>query len=125
MPVSMEFSIARRKVVSAISACWACCRRCDWRQLAISIQVVMAASTATSQNSVPPTTPCDVRQACARSTRPLPTGETGMSNSLTLPLQGSRSDRPGRSGMLWPASSWSLPSNSATAYLASTSAGTP
>ena len=42
--VSMEFSIARRKLVSATSACWACMRRRVWRQLAISIQAVMALS---------------------------------------------------------------------------------
>jgi hypothetical protein len=64
MPVSMEFSMARRKLVSATRACWACMRRRVWRQLAISIQAVMSAERApTSQNKPLPTTPkrCAVR----------------------------------------------------------------
>ncbi len=77
MPVRMEFSIARRKLVSAISACCACMRRRVWRQVAISIQAVITLSVPTNQNRPLPTMPSDVRQACARSTRPLPTGETG------------------------------------------------
>ncbi|MNV26710.1 hypothetical protein D3C71_1178350 [compost metagenome] len=61
MPVRMEFSIARRKFVSATRACWACMRRRVWRQVAISIQAVIALSVPTSQNSPLPTTPSEVR----------------------------------------------------------------
>ncbi len=61
MPVSMEFSIARRKLVSATSACWACRRRRVWRQVPISIQLVSTLSAPTSQNRPLPTTPCEVR----------------------------------------------------------------
>ena len=46
MPVSMEFSIARRKLVSATSACCACMRRRVWRQLPISIQAVITLQRA-------------------------------------------------------------------------------
>ena len=61
MPVSMEFSIARRKLVSATRARWACMRRRVWRQLPISIHAVMALSAPTSQNRPLPITPSDVR----------------------------------------------------------------
>jgi hypothetical protein len=61
MPVSMEFSMARRKFVSATSARCACRRRRVWRQLPISIQAVMALRAPTSQNSPLPTTPSEVR----------------------------------------------------------------
>jgi len=61
MPVSMEFSIARRKFVSDTRACCAWARRRVWRQLAISIQAVIALSALTSQNSPLPMTPSDVR----------------------------------------------------------------
>ena len=61
MPVGMEFSIARRKLVSETRACCACCRRRVWRQLAINIQVVIMLSTPTSQNSPLPITPKEVR----------------------------------------------------------------
>ena len=61
MPVSTEFSMARRKLVSITSAFWACMRRRVWRQVAISIQAVMALSVPTSQNRPLPTTPREVR----------------------------------------------------------------
>jgi hypothetical protein len=61
MPVSMEFSMARRKLVSATRASWACMRRRVWRQVASSIQAVMALSVPTSQNRPLPTTPSEVR----------------------------------------------------------------
>ena len=57
MPVTMEFSMARRKLVSATRAFWACKRRRVWRQLPISIQAVMTLSTLTSQNKPLPTKP--------------------------------------------------------------------
>jgi hypothetical protein len=79
MPVSIEFSMARRNVVSATRAFWVCMRRRVWRQLAISIQAVITLSAHTSQNRPLPTTPSDVRQAWARRIRPLPTGDTGTS----------------------------------------------
>ena len=61
MPVGMEFSMARRKLVSDTRACCACWRLRVWRQLAISIQVVMMLSTPTSQKRPLPITPSDVR----------------------------------------------------------------
>ena len=61
MPVSMEFSMARRKLVSATSACCACMRRRVWRQLPISIQAVITLSAPTSQNRPLPITPSEVR----------------------------------------------------------------
>ena len=79
MPVTIEFSMARRKFVSATSAFWACMRRRVCRQLPISIQAVMTLKTLTSQNKPLPTKPCDVRQAWARKIKSLPTGETGTS----------------------------------------------
>ena len=42
MPVSMEFSIARRKLVSCTSALWICARRRMWRQVPSSIHTVSA-----------------------------------------------------------------------------------
>jgi hypothetical protein len=39
----------------------------------------MTLSTLTYQKRPLPTKPCDVRQACARKTKSLPTGETGTS----------------------------------------------
>ena len=63
MPVSMEFSMARRKLVSEISACCACTRRLVCRHEPISSQAVMPLSTHTSQNSPLPIRPWDVRQA--------------------------------------------------------------
>jgi hypothetical protein len=57
MPVSMEFSIARRKLVSDSRACWACSRLREWRQLAINIQAVIKLSAPTSQNKPLPMTP--------------------------------------------------------------------
>ena len=41
--------MARRKLVSAIKACWACMRRRVWRQLAISIQAVIGIVTLVTQ----------------------------------------------------------------------------
>jgi hypothetical protein len=61
MPVSIEFSIARRKLVSDINACCVCIRRRVWRQLAISIHAVITLNALTSQNSPLPTTPKDAR----------------------------------------------------------------
>ena len=61
MPVSMEFSIARRKFVSEINACWACWRRRMWRQLPSSIHEVMPLKAITIQNRPLPITPNDVR----------------------------------------------------------------
>ena len=124
MPVSIEFSIARRNVVSATSAFWACRRRRVWRQLAISIQAVMALSTLTSQNRPLPTTPSEVRQACARRIRPLPTGDTGTSSSFTWLAQGIRPMLLLRAGIVRPARRLPLLSSSATAYLADSSVGT-
>ena len=71
--------MARRKLVSEISACWACIRLLVWRQLPISIQAVITLKTLTSQNKPLPTRPCEVRQACARKIKSLPTGGTGIS----------------------------------------------
>ena len=79
MPVSMEFSMARRKLVSATSAFWAWMRLRVWRQLPINIHAVITLRTLTNQNKPPPTKPCEVRQAWARKIRSLPTGETGTS----------------------------------------------
>ena len=51
--------MARRKLVSDISACCACMRRRVWRQLAISIQAVIKLNALTSQNSPLPTRPSE------------------------------------------------------------------
>ena len=61
MPVRIEFSIARRKFVSATSACCACMRRRVCRQFAMSIHAVIADSTPTSQKKPLPITLSDVR----------------------------------------------------------------
>ena len=100
-------------------------RRRVCRQLAISIQAVMADSAPTSQNSPLPITPRPVRYACARITSPLPTGETGTSYSFGCAAQGSSWVAGLRAGTELPASTRPLPSSRATAYLAETSVGTP
>ena len=61
MPVSIEFSIARRKLVSCTSAAWICARRRRWRQLPSSIHTVSTDSAATIQNSVLLISPIEVR----------------------------------------------------------------
>ena len=61
MPVGMEFSIARRKLVSCTSAPWICARRRMWRQLPSSIHTVSTDSATTIQNSVLPIRPIEVR----------------------------------------------------------------
>ena len=61
MPVSMEFSIARRKLVSVTSALCICWRRPMWRQVPSSIQTVSTESAATIQNSVLLIRPMEVR----------------------------------------------------------------
>ena len=71
--------MARRKLVSATRAFWACMRLRVCRQLPISIQAVITLNTLTNQNKPPPTSPWEVRQAWARKIRSLPTGETGTS----------------------------------------------
>ena len=53
--------MARRKLVSDISACCTFMRRRVWRQLAISIHAVIADSAPTSQNRPLPITPSPVR----------------------------------------------------------------
>ena len=61
MPVGMEFSIARRKLVSCTSALWICARRRMWRQLPSSIHTVSTDSATTIQNRVLPIRPIEVR----------------------------------------------------------------
>ena len=61
MPVSIEFSIARRKFVSETSAACICRRRCMWRQVPSSIQTVSAESSITIQKRPLPIRPIDVR----------------------------------------------------------------
>ncbi len=61
MPVSIEFSIARRKLVSDTSAFCICRRRRMWRHVPSSIHTVRADSAATIQNSVLLISPIDVR----------------------------------------------------------------
>ena len=61
MPVSMEFSIARRKLVSCTSAPWICARRRTWRQVPSSIHTVRPDSASTIQNSELAIRPIDVR----------------------------------------------------------------
>ena len=61
MPVSMEFSIARRKLVSCTSALCICERRRMWRQLPTSIHTVSPDSDTTIQNSVLLMRPIEVR----------------------------------------------------------------
>ncbi|UUX97961.1 hypothetical protein LRS07_11705 [Aquabacterium sp. J223] len=62
MPVSMEFSIARRKLVSDTSAAWIWARRRMWREVASSIHTVSPDSATTIQNSVLLMRPMEVRQ---------------------------------------------------------------
>ena len=125
MPVGMEFSIARRKLVSVSSACCTDMRRRVWRQVTISIDTVSTLSAHTSQNRPLPITPSEVRQAWARKIRPLPTGDTGTSKALIWVAQGSNCAALGRTGMLLPASTWPLASSRATAYLVQMSDSTP
>ena len=61
MPVSIEFSIARRKFASDTSALCICSRRRMWRQVPSSIHTVSALNAATIQNSVLLIRPIDVR----------------------------------------------------------------
>ena len=61
MPVSMEFSIARRKFVSCTSADWICARRRRWRQLPSSIHTVSTDNATTIQNKVLLIRPIEVR----------------------------------------------------------------
>ena len=61
MPVSIEFSIARRKFVSETSAACICRRRRMWRQVPSSIQTVSADSSITIQNRPLPIRPIEVR----------------------------------------------------------------
>ena len=117
--------MARRKLVSATRACCACMRRRVCRQLPISIHAVITLSVPTSQNRPLPITPSEVRYAWARMIRPLPTGDTGTSYSLACAAHGSSCVAGLRGGTDVPASRRLLPSSSATAYLAETSAGTP
>ena len=84
MPVSIEFSIARRKFVSVISVLCICERRRMWRQVPSSIHTVSADSATTIQNSVLPMRPIEVRQPCPRTTRPFPDGASA--TSCTMPL---------------------------------------
>ena len=57
--------MARRKLVSAMRACWVSARRRLCRQLPISIQMVNALSAAMTQKIALPKTPCEVRQVRA------------------------------------------------------------
>jgi hypothetical protein len=61
MPVSMEFSIARRKLASETSALCICSRRPMWRQVPSSIHTVSTLSAETIQNSVLLMRPMEVR----------------------------------------------------------------
>ncbi len=61
MPVSIEFSIARRKLVSCTSAVWICARRRRWRQLPSSIHTVSTDIATTIQNKVLLISPMEVR----------------------------------------------------------------
>ena len=61
MPVSMEFSMARRKLVSVIKACCACKRLRVCRHVPINIHVVMPLSNITNQKRPLPIRTCDVR----------------------------------------------------------------
>ena len=83
MPVGIEFSIARRKFVSWISAPWICKRLRMWRQVPSSIQTVSTDSATTIQNSVLPIRPIEVRQPCPRSSRPLSDGVNGASLKMS------------------------------------------
>ena len=82
MPVKIEFSMARLKLVSATNSFCVCCLFLVCRQLPINIHAVNTLSAPTNQNKPLPTKSCEVRQACARNIKPLPTGETGTSYSL-------------------------------------------
>jgi hypothetical protein len=57
----MEFSIARRKLVSDTSALCICNLRPIWRHVPSSIHTVSTDSAATIQNSVLPISPMEVR----------------------------------------------------------------
>ena len=61
MPVSIEFSIARRKLASDTSVSCICRRRRMWRQVPSSIQTVSTLKAATIQNRVLLIRPIDVR----------------------------------------------------------------
>ena len=91
MPVSIEFSIARRKLVSWTSAAWIWLRRRMWRQVPSSIHRLRPDSASTIQKRVLPTKLSDVGQPCTRSDRPLDTGTSGTCASWV----GERVVRPG------------------------------
>ena len=91
MPVSIEFSIARRKFVSETRALCICTRRRMWRQVPSSIHSVSTLSATTIQNSVLPISPIEVRKPRLRSTSPLPGGESGTSCTIAA----GRATRPG------------------------------
>jgi hypothetical protein len=61
MPVSMEFSMARRKLVSCTRAFWIWVRRRMWRQVPSSIHTVSTDRATTIQNKVLPIRPKEVR----------------------------------------------------------------
>ena len=61
MPVSIEFSMARRKLVSETSAACICSRRRMCRQVPSSIQTVSTESAITIQNRVLLIRPTEVR----------------------------------------------------------------
>lgn len=61
IPVSSEFSMARRKLVSATKASWVRKRLPVWRQVPNSSQAVSKLSDPTSQNKPLPTSPGEVR----------------------------------------------------------------
>jgi len=90
MPVSMEFSMARRKLVSSSRARCTCSRRRLWRRLASSIQTVKALSEPTTQKNARPLLSSLVRKPTARNTRLLPTGATGTSYDCGGAAQGSQ-----------------------------------
>ena len=117
--------MARRKLVSEMSACCACRRRRVWRQLAINIHAVIMLRELTSQNWPLPISPNDARYACARMTRPVPTGETGILYSWGGLDQGANALTMRFGGMAAPASSPPFASNRDTAYCAVTSGGSP
>ena len=53
--------MARRKLVSETSACWACTLRLVWRQVPRSIQTVSALNAPITQKKPLPTMSCEVR----------------------------------------------------------------
>jgi hypothetical protein len=119
MPVSMEFSMARRKLVSCTRVFWIWARRRMCIQVPNNIHTVSTDSDTTIQNKVLPTRPAEVSRPWPRSIKSLPAGDSGRS----VLMVGRLCSWPGICSTV-PATSVPVPSITAIACRRVTSAGT-